>query len=164
MSYLLNRDVCSQAVGLAIPSILALAANGITAKPAINIHIVIMDPTIPYSETGFEKAILYLCDIGENTKKYIPVANSKARISWRTGLDSLVAQQMFPALHTKGDTKWGGSVVRHGIVVAVSGLEEWADIFCSGVIADACNMFCRAQMRTILKDENVTFLGLTEIN
>ena len=67
-------------------------------------------------------------------------------MSRHTGLPSRQVQQESPHLYRHGDTKWGGSVVRNGLIVAFSGVQAVFDEMIAGWMADAIIALCRNDM------------------
>jgi len=143
----LTREICATAWKLIAPGISTAAQMGITNKHKGTIFV--LDPTQPYAgqERLPSRAVLYaeaVCEEGNN--KYANIAEAKAYLSWRTGLPSRVVQQQAPHLYVAGMTKWGGSVVRDGLVVAFSGVQAVFDEMISGWMADAIIALCRDEM------------------
>jgi len=116
----------------------------------------VLDPTVEYTPAlDMSTAILFEGRIDTSERrptKYDLIASDKARVSWRTGLPSRVVQQSSPHLYVSRDTKWGGSVVREGIVVAFSGVQAVYDEWIAGMMADLLVAMCRDEMT---KDDGV---------
>jgi hypothetical protein len=119
-----------------------------------DMHIVVMNPVMPYPQYAFKDAVLYsysygIKDLWEHP--YDLIAYKKAEQSWITGKDGITLQQLAPHLMAVGDTPWYGSVNRDGMIVAVSGVQSYFDTLIAGWIADTCIAFCREKMQeTIL--------------
>ena len=97
-----------------------------------------MDPARGPGQWSFEDAILHEHSVGDRARwdaDYAGFARAKARLAWRTGMDSQVVQARFPHLLEQGDTLLWGSVARDGIVVGVSGANAWYDEAFAGAIA-----------------------------
>ena len=160
-SFLLTKDIFTQAVEIVTPSIEKMISLGIIHKS--DIYISAPDPTKPYgncSYADYADIELFYTSFGSPKIKTLAVARSKAEVVWRTGYDSLYVQQFMPHLLMKGDTKWGGGIVLNGIIVAVSGLEEYYDIFVARSIAAACHALIARDMREIMASPVFTFMGV----
>ena len=124
-----------------------------------DVWVVILDPTVKYSpDIDPNDAVLEFLPHGNPNQKYKDVALSKAAISWRTGLPSHLVQQAYPYLWEYGDTKWGGSAAREGLVVACSGLPWQWDWCISNMCIDIIQAFALTEMRDIAADEDINFL------
>lgn len=134
--HMIDGDAAREAIELALPSIRRAMQNPAAGDSGC-LHIVVMDPRRRPGEVAFEEAILYEYSINREAwdADYQRFARAKARISWRTGLDSQQVQTRRPHLLEAGDTLLWGSVCLAGIVVAVSGMQPWYDEALSGSIA-----------------------------
>jgi hypothetical protein len=113
--------------------------------------IVIMDPGKPFgSGVTFEDAILCKLSYGKPPVKYTLIALEKAEVTWRTGLPSHVVQQQAPHLLKAHNTKWGGSAIHEGIVVACSGVEWYLDQLFSQIIAATCAALVIGEMENVM--------------
>ena len=106
----------------------------------VHCHVVVLDPAISYHKgITLGEAIAYeqTVKLDEEDFKYPfdRIARSKAAISFQHGLPSRVVVQTMPHLLRLGDTIYGGSVVLHGLIVAISGFDEWDDESFSGQLA-----------------------------
>lgn len=156
-SFLLTESIAQEAIGMAYPMFQAAAQKRQVKRGQL--YIVVMDPCLTFgSGVRFEEAILAESGWGPAEEKYQQVAFQKAEVSWRTGLPSLLVQQMYPHLLTHGNTKWGGSWVHQGIVVACSGVEEYMDQLFSQIIAGTCAALVKRTMRGIMSNEEVIFM------
>jgi|WetSurMetagenome_2_1015567.scaffolds.fasta_scaffold60328_3 hypothetical protein len=153
-SFFLTKELAAQAIDLVRPIIEKMVATGVTAKPG-DLKIVVLDSTKVYGTCNFAEAIVVDIGNGAPKEKYTAVARSKANIVWKTGKDSLYVQQFEPQLLEGGDTKWGGGIIQNGIIVAVSGLEEWADIFVAKMVAAACSALIAKQMRVMMASDTI---------
>jgi hypothetical protein len=139
---LFDATIAQRAVELAKPSILAAMENGTFRDPVL--HVVILDPDVPYSpETPIEEAILYEVTLGylprEHWKAdYTHIARQKARFTWESGLPSRMAEADGIAFLREGDVDFAGSVNLQGFKVASSGVESEYDEYSSYSIAAAC--------------------------
>jgi hypothetical protein len=101
-------------------------------------YLVVMKPGSSPADTGFDDAILYEHAVGDRERwdaDYRGFALAKARIAWRTGMDSHIVQEQRPYLLEAGDTVLWGSVAMDGIVVAASGADAWWDEAFAGAVA-----------------------------
>jgi hypothetical protein len=144
---LLTTEICEQAWGMILPAVETTAEAEITNKFAGTIFV--LNPTILFAGQDAlpTNAVLYSEIVGETEdEKYTGIAEDKAYVSWKTGLPSRIVQQQAPHLLATGMTKWGGSVVRDGLVVAFSGVQAVFDEMISGWMADTIIALCRHEM------------------
>lgn len=117
------------------------------------LHIVVLDPTALFSSgLTFEAVILLEHSFFKEQweEPFNEFARAKAKLSWRTGLDSHAVQQRCPHLYGSGDIKYGGSVVRDGLIVAASGVEWYFDQMFAEWVASACKAQCIKAMEDVL--------------
>jgi hypothetical protein len=136
-SSLLDRGAAERAVAMALPMIRTAIENG-SAGDSGFFYLVVMKPGSSPASSSFEDAILYEHAVGERERwdaDYRGFALAKARIAWRTGVDSHIVQEQRPYLLEAGDTLLWGSVAMDGIVVAASGAEAWYDEAYAGAVA-----------------------------
>ena len=150
MSALLTPEMCHKAWYTIEVAVDAAADDGMINKFAGT--IVVLDPT---SGGNADSSVLFKKTLSrdhENAAKYEEFALAKARLSHRTGRSSRDIQVNAPHLfkepysHEVGDLKWGGSVVREGLIVAFSGVEAVFDEMIAGWMADALIAMCRHEM------------------
>lgn len=101
-------------------------------------YLIVMQPGSSPATSSFEEAILYEHAVGDRSKwdaDYRSFAIAKARVAWRTGMDSHIVQEQRPYLLEAGDTVLWGSVALDGIVVAASGADPWYDEAFAGAVA-----------------------------
>lgn len=124
-----TADAAQRAVTLALPMLAAsLADKGVGESGCM--HIVVMDPCRPHGACAFEEAVLYEHSLPSREHwdaDYAAYARDKARLSWRTGMDSGIVATHAPHLLREGDTLLAGGIVLDGIVVAASGANGWFD-------------------------------------
>lgn len=116
----INEEICKKAWNIALGVVRRAHYGGVTNKDAGT--IVVLNP-----HTG---RVLFQDQVNpnhESADKYDEVALAKAGLTWRTKLPSRVVQQNAPHLYKPGDTKWGGSVIQDGLVVAFSGVQAVFD-------------------------------------
>lgn len=133
---LLDVDAARRAVALALPMLVAsLGDRGVGESGCM--HIVVMDPGRPYGSCPFDDAILYEHSLPARERwdaDYAYYARGKARLAWRTGIDTSHVIARTPHLLRHGDLALGGGVAEQGMVVAVSGANPWFDdAFARGV-------------------------------
>jgi hypothetical protein len=136
-SYLINRHTAEQAVAMAMPLIDEAMKHKEVGESGF-LYLVVMDPLRTPHNSSFEEAILYEHAVGDREKwdaDYAGFARAKARVAWRTGMDSHLVQELQPHLLAAGDTVLWGSVVLDGIVVGVSGANAWYDEAFAGTVA-----------------------------
>jgi hypothetical protein len=136
-SYFINRETAEKAVSLALPMMQA-AMDSREAGASGFLYIVIMKPGCTPDSSQFSDAILYEYAMGDREKwdaDYAGFAHAKAKLAWRTGMDSHIVQQLKPHMLQRGDTVLWGSVVMDGLVVGVSGADPWYDEAFAGTIA-----------------------------
>lgn len=136
-SFLLDREDAVQAVAMALPMISAAIDNKSAGESGF-FYLIVMKPGSSPASCPFEEAILYEHAVGERSKwdaDYRGFAVAKARVAWRTGMDSHIVQEQRPHLLEAGDTVLWGSVALDGIVVAASGADPWHDEAFAGAVA-----------------------------
>jgi hypothetical protein len=129
-SYLIDRHAAEKAVGLALPMIHEAMKLKEVGESGF-LYIVVMDPLRGPADASFEEAILYEHSVGDRSKwdaDYAGFARAKARVAWRTGMDSHLVQELRPYM------LWGSAIV-DGITVAVSGANPWYDEAFAGTVA-----------------------------
>nr|WP_314627165.1 hypothetical protein [uncultured Noviherbaspirillum sp.] len=157
-SCLLDREAAARAVDMALPMIRAAIENRSAGESGF-FYLVVMRPGSSPASSSFEDAILYEQAVGERDRwdaDYRGFALAKARIAWRTGLDSHVVQEQRPYLLEDGDTVLWGSVAMDGIVVAASGADAWYDEAFAGAVA----LCLRAQAKAAIARERSKALFL----
>lgn len=140
----LDVAICRRAWAITQPVIEACATQSIT-EHAVGTMLV-LDPV--RSAHTDDPVTLFVASIGDPSlsTKYLAFAQAKAYTSWRTGLPSRLVQQDSPHLLAPGMTKWGGSTVRAGLVVAFSGVESIYDEMFSEMMASAVVALCRGEV------------------
>jgi hypothetical protein len=147
-SYLIDRHAAEKAVGLALPMIQEAMKLKEVGESGF-LYIVVTDPLRGPADSSFEEAILYEYSIGDRSKwdaDYAGFARAKARIAWRTGMDSHLVQELRPHMLAAGDTVLWGSVVVDGIVVGVSGANPWYDEAFAGTVAMCLRAIAKANV------------------
>jgi hypothetical protein len=124
-----EADLARRAVTLALPMLVAsLEDPGVGESRCM--HIVVLDPCKRFGSCAFEDAILYEHSLPSREKwdaDYAYYAREKARLTWRTQIDSGQVMDRAPHLLLSGDTVLAGGIVLDGIVVAASGANGWYD-------------------------------------
>lgn len=136
-SCLLGRDAAERAVAMALPMIRTAIDNRSAGESGF-FYLVVMKPGSSPASSSFEDAILYEHAVGDRKRwdaDYRGFALAKARIAWRTGIDSHIVQEQRPWMLEAGDTVLWGSVAMDGIVVAASGADAWYDEAFAGAVA-----------------------------
>ena len=145
-SFFIGRDVAEKAVGLALPMIHETMKRKEVGESGF-LYIVVMDPLRTPATSSFEEAILYEHAVGDREKwdaDYAGFARAKARLAWRTGMDSHLVQELRPQLLADKDTVLWGSIVLDGIVVGVSGANPWYDEAFAGTVAMCLRALAKA--------------------
>lgn len=125
----LDASAARRAVQLALPMLTA-SLDDVGVGESGCMHVVVMDPGSPYGTCDFEAAILYEHSLPARDRwdaDYAYYARGKAKLAWRTGLDTSLLVSHAPHLLRHGDMRLGGGIVEHGIVVAASGANPWFD-------------------------------------
>lgn len=155
-SYLIDRATAERAVELSMPMIHAAMENRIAGESGF-LYVVIMKPGSSPLTSSFEESILYENNVFGDRQKwdadYGEFARAKARIAWRTGMDSHRVQEFYPHLLGKGDTVLWGSVVLDGIVVSASGADPWFDEAFSGAVAMCLRALAKANISRTRKKQ-----------
>lgn len=136
VSHLVDQDTARHAIELCLPMINA-AMDSREAGASGFLYIVVMRPGFTPYDGSFSDAILYEHAVGDTSKwdaDYGIFARGKAELSWRTGMDTQLAQQCRPHLLSKGASLLPGGVVLHDLTVAVSGADPWFDEAFAGAI------------------------------
>jgi len=136
-SYFIDKAAAEKAVNLALPMIHDAMKLKEVGESGF-LYIVVMDPLLTPATSSFEDAILYEYAVGDREKwdaDYAGFARAKARVTWRTGLDGHLVQELRPHLLAERDTVLWGSVMVDGIVVSVSGANAWYDEAFAGTVA-----------------------------
>ena len=142
-----DRSAAAEAVAMVMPMIEAAMRRPEVGDSGF-LYIVIMNPVAQPGADRFEDAILYEQAVGDREKwdaDYAQYARGKARMSWRTGLDSHQVQEIAPHRVVQDDTTVWGSVCVDGIVVGVSGAQPWFDEAFAGAVAHAFKAITKAR-------------------
>ena len=135
-----SPSTCATAWRLIQPSVDAAAADGTISRRAG--CMVVLAP----APTPVDPLFVGVVSDGPDPELYLLHALAKAHVSQVTGLSSRAVQQDSPHLYHPGMTKWGGSVVRRGLVCAFSGVQPEFDEMFAGWMADAVIALCRHAM------------------
>lgn len=136
-SHYVTAALARKAIAMAAPMIEARLADRDVVGSGF-LYLVVMDPGRPPGIATFDDAVLYEQAFGDREKwdaDYASFARHKARLSWSTGHDGSVVQQMMPHLLRTGDTVLSGAVCIDGIVVAASGAFPVFDEMFAGSVA-----------------------------
>lgn len=136
-----------QAVSMVLPMVDAAMKNPAVGESGF-LHIVIMDPALPWGAAPFEQAILHEHSVGDRQRwdaDYARFARDKAKICWRTGRDGHAVRTVSPHLLDVRDCGVWGAVCVDGIVVGVSGANPWYDEAFAGCIAHCLKAVAKAQ-------------------
>jgi hypothetical protein len=147
-SAFIDPAAARKAVQLVLPMLDAAVASREAGASGF-LYIVILHPGASPANGAFEDAILHEHAVGDPAgwdADYAHFARAKARLSWRTGRDTSAVLAQAPQLLAPGDTILPGAVLRHDMVVAVSGADPWYD----DAFADAIAQCLFAQARKAL--------------
>lgn len=136
-SYFANREAAEAAVKMSLPLITEAMKRTEVGESGF-LFIVVMDPLRTPANSSFEEAILYEYSVGDREKwdaDYQGFAHAKARVGWKSGMDSHKVQELHPHLLSAGDTVLWGSVAVDGIIVSASGANPWYDEAFAGTVA-----------------------------
>lgn len=145
-SCFIDRTCAEAAVRMSLPMIEAAMKDPEVGDSGF-MFIVVMNPAATPDRSGFEQAILYEHAIGDREQwdaDYARFARAKARVAWRSGMDSHRVQALSPWTLERGDTTLWGSVAIDGIVVGASGLQAWYDEAFAGAIAMCMRAMAKA--------------------
>lgn len=156
MGAILDRGIAEQAVRIADMTFTGMIQENFFNRNAL--HVVVLDPTKRYGLNTFTQAILYEESFGEPREQwerpFDEFAHEKARVAWRTTMDTHLVQQRFPHLYGEGDIKFGGGVSRDGIVVGVSGVQWYFDQMFAELVVSACKALSIQRMADELPGES----------
>jgi hypothetical protein len=153
-SYLIDRATAEAAVQFSMPTIIESMKDNKVGESGF-LYIVVMDPGRPPQLAGFEEAILYEHAVGDRERwdaDYAAFARAKAKVAWKTGMNSHTVQALYPHLLGGGDTLLWGSVALDGIVVGVSGAHPWFDEAIAGTIAMWMRALAKANANAARRD------------
>lgn len=151
-SYLLKAEEAQMALAQVLPRITRMMDTGVVKRS--HLSVVILDPV-----EGFELLVYNHGDKEEWEHPYEEIARSKAQIAFRTKANTNVVKRWKPWMFQEGDTPYGGGVYHDGIVVGVSGVEEWGDLNFASWIAEAIKEACIEKMQKEVLPSGVDFLA-----
>lgn len=151
-----TTEICEIAWELTLPSLTKSSDIGVTNKPKPTGTVVVLDP-----RTG---AVLFQARANEDhpdAEKYDEIALAKATVTVETGLPSRKVQQDAPHLYEAGQTKWGGSAIQDGLIVAFSGVQAVFDEAISKNMIAWIIAICQDEMTRSggVMDSESSFLG-----
>lgn len=133
MSAILTLTMARKAVDLTIPSLDAMAEQGVIKRP--HRYIVVMSGSTNLKSTAHElwadpHVSIYEFPFGDRaewTGDYGRIARSKAMLTHFHRMPTQIIQERCPYLLEEGDTTYFGSAYADGLTVACSGVEPWFD-------------------------------------
>lgn len=140
--------MADRAIYLVYPTFKTMVDAGFAKHHAL--HIVVMDPAQLYEPKTFKKAILLEKSFGDPEtwkQDYQAIARAKARQVRKFGIPNQIIVERMPHLLKDHDTRFYGSTIKDGIVVAVSGVEPWFDQLISEMVASMCQALCIDKMQ-----------------
>ncbi|MGE0217544.1 hypothetical protein [Mycolicibacterium sp.] len=136
--------MCAAAWEVIQPAIERAATIGLTERRA---GCIVVLPPAPFRDTRVvdqpDPVFIGLLQRTADPDLYRTHALAKAQVSWLTGLPSREVYHSAPHLYRPGMTKWGGSVVRDGLICAFSGVQPFFDEMIAGWMADTVIAYCR---------------------
>ena len=136
-----TANICQVAWEIALPSIKLASEGGVTNKPVAVGTIVVLNP-----HTGTVLFQARVNDSHPSVAKYDEIALAKAQVTFETQLPSRKVQQDAPHLYRAGWTKWGGSTIQDGLVVAFSGVQAVFDEAIAKSVAAWIIALCQDEM------------------
>ena len=157
----LSEEICQKAWNITKQSVLFAHAGGVTNR--YDGTIVVCYPRLA-DDSGMGMDFILIEDIDPESpdrEKYERIATTKAEVSWKTGLSSRKVQQDAPFLYEPGMTKWGGSVVENGLVVAFSGVQAVFDEAIAGTMLRWIVALCQDEVTREggVMDSDSSFIG-----
>lgn len=140
----LTNKLCRTAWIITEQSVIQAAGIGVTNKMAGTIVV-----CYPRASNSGEFDVVFASDVDPrhpDRGKYEKIAVAKAEVSWKTGLPSRKVQQDAPFLYEMGMTKWGGSVIENGLIVAFSGVQAVFDEAIAGTMLRWIVALCQNEM------------------
>lgn len=138
----ITQDNARRAVLVAAAALEQIGGLSILSK-APQGYFVVVDARNPYHPLERPTApVLYSeaihPELWTQDKQYNTIAHSKARLCYRTRMDSWEVVTRHPELLVPGDVRYGGGVfIEPGIIVAFSGLQWWVDEWVSRIAAES---------------------------
>lgn len=146
-SHFIDRQAAEEAVSMALPLIIEAMKRKEVGESGF-LYLIVMDPVRTPANSSFEEAVLYEYSVGDREKwdaDYAGFARAKAKVAWKTGMDSHMVQELHPYLLSAGDTVLWGSIVLDGIVVSASGAHPWYDEAFAGTVAFCLRSIAKAR-------------------
>jgi hypothetical protein len=138
-SLFLTPALADHAYSLVAPAITHILS---TSAKRQALHVTILDGVVPFEDTaaGFKNALRFdrVAVKDAWVVDYETNARTKARMSWRARMDTLTLITVCPTHLQHADSKYAGGVWRDGVVVGVSGVEQYFDHMIAAIIAEAC--------------------------
>jgi hypothetical protein len=156
----LTNEICKKAWDIVAVSADAAHEDGVTNKCAGTIVV-----CFPHTYPGDKFDVIFIENLASDhpdQEKYERIAVEKAKVSWETGLPSRKVQQDAPHLYRPGMTKWGGSVVENGLIVAFSGVQAVFDEAIAGSMLRWIVAICQDEMTREggVMSLNTSFIGV----
>ncbi len=154
----LTYEICERAWGIASASLDVAQSDGVTNKYAGTIVVCVRRSGDEVMNPVFMSNI---DNEHPSSAKYENIAAEKAQVSWVTGMPSRKVQQDAPHLYQTGMTKWGGSVIENGLVVAFSGVQAVFDEAIAGTMLRWIVALCQDEMTREggVMDMDTSFIG-----
>jgi len=142
----ITKEVCEKAIDTALLAVFGSISPLHTLPKHYQCDIVVLVPAMEdaraedypdYPDYSITPHLIYEKNVGEKSDwehLYDHIAKCKALQRWTGRNDGQAGVN--PHLLFPGDTPYWGSVKRHGIVVACSGVQPWVDRLIAGITAD----------------------------
>ena len=135
----LTSEICKVAWEISLEAVEKAAHKGVINKWAGT--LIVLNP--------HDGEVLFRAQVNPQhpmADMYDEIALAKARVSWETGLPSRQVQLDAPHLYRPGMTKWGGAVVKNGLVVSFSGVQAVFDEATSWTVLNWILALCQYEM------------------
>lgn len=139
----ITREVCETAWSVVTPAIEQAHAAGLLN--GLKGSVIVLDPA-KHDGTVGEHNTLFVGHVGVEDPQFLTNIIGKAKVTARTGLDSEYVREQVPHLYIDGDIKWPGAVMRHGLIVAFSGVQGEFDVMIAEWMVSAIRAICRDRM------------------
>lgn len=153
-SYILNVKLVEESIKIVLPAIKNAMETGVLKRK--HLSICVLNPK--------NESVLFQHNIGDRAKWEDPfneLAKSKARIAKREKKDVSYVRERKPWMLESGDTIWSGGVYFQGLVVGVSGVEEYFDEMIAKWIIHTIKALCIAKFlkeKELMEKHTVYFL------
>ena len=154
----ITQESCALAYQRCLPRIMELISTPDAPRTAC--HVVVLDPTLVLKQQIFSECLIFEASINQDSwdVDLQTLTRKKARVSYRTGYDSFIVQREKPWLYMPGDNKYGGAIIRDGLVISTAATTEIVDERISIMLFEELAYICNIQTDEIMNDENSHFI------